>query len=106
MANAALENGIFKLELESGRRADAAFRGKCSAEHRAAVRESFVAEPALNQFADREHVVERAFLVKHARAVDPGEGAQDHLIPVIPDFLDFPEYGSQNLVTHLLRHGN
>src|SRR3954451_2414855 len=25
---------------------------------------------------------------------------------MVPDILDFPEYGSQDFVTHLLRHGN
>src|SRR5207302_11254469 len=69
-------------------------------------RKSFVTEPALNKFFNGKHAVERTFLVKHTRAIDPCKRAQDHLIPVIPDFLDLPQHRRHYLVAHLLRDGH
>ena len=62
MANAALENGVFELKLKAARGPDAAFGRKSTAEHGAAVRKSRAAKAALDQFRDREHAVEGAFL--------------------------------------------
>src|SRR3984893_13345425 len=102
MANAALENGVFELKLKAARRPDTALGCKSTSEHGAAVRKSRAAKAALDQFRDREHAVECAFLVQHPRAVDPGMRTQDHLIPVTDDLLEFPQHGRDRLVAHLL----
>src|SRR5260370_27453687 len=101
MPKAALQHGILELELEPARRADAAFGRKGAAEHGVTVRKTLAAEAAMNQFLDRQHGVEGALLVEHARAVDPGMRTQDHLVPVRGDVLVFPQYRRDRLVAHL-----
>src|SRR5258708_8648676 len=103
MPDHAFQDRVNKLDLKAARRADAAYGRKCAAEHGAAVGKALIAETARNQFPNRQHGVERAFLVKHARAVDPGERAQDHLVPVADDILEFPQHRPDRLVAHLLR---
>src|ERR1700733_12233277 len=68
--NAALEHGVFEFELESARRADAADGGEGAAEHGAAIRKSLAPKTTPDQFLDRQHVIERAFLVEQALAAD------------------------------------
>src|SRR4051794_35987991 len=102
MAYQALENGIFKFELEAAGRTDTALGRKGAAEHDAAVRQSLFSKSPLNKFFDGQHAIERAFLVQHARAVDPSKRPEDHLIPVPLYVLDFPQHWRHNFVAHLL----
>src|SRR5260370_41569367 len=104
MPDGALENRVLKFKLKAARRADAAFGGKRAAEHGAAIREPSTSETAVNEFLHRQHAVERAFLVQLALASNPCVGAQDHLIPVTYDVLEFPQHRRDRLVAHLFRH--
>src|ERR1019366_10772443 len=84
--------------------ANAALRREGAAEHGAAIGESLAAETALNEVGDRKHAVQFAFLIHHERTIDPGIRAQDHLIPVTGNLLQFPQHRRHHLVAHLFRH--
>src|SRR5260370_38742779 len=101
MANAALENGVFELKLKAAGRPDAALGRKGTAEHGAAVRKSGAAKAALDQFRDREHAVECAFLAQHPRAVAPAIRTQEHFIPVTDDLLKLPQHARARIHLHL-----
>src|SRR4051812_28548182 len=75
MPDAAVENGILKLKFETAGRANTSLGGKCPAEHRAAIRQSCIAEATLDEFGNRKHRVQRTFLIQHALAIDPRERA-------------------------------
>src|SRR2546430_14910305 len=104
MANAALENGVLEFVFEAAARADAALGGEGAAEHGTSIRQSRAAETALNQFLNRQHAIQRAFLVQHARAVDPCERTQNHLIPMINYVVEFPQHRRHWLIAHLFGH--
>src|ERR1700704_6174489 len=102
MPNAALQHGVLEFEFKAAGGADTTLGRKSAAEHGATIRQSLNPEAALNQFCDREHGIERAFLVQHALAADPCMRSQDHLIPVTDDLLEFPQHRRDRLVAHLL----
>jgi len=72
VADCSLQHGIFEFAFEAVGGADAAFGGKRTAEHRAAVGHFAAGKAAPDQFIDRQDRVKRALLIQLAPAADPG----------------------------------
>src|SRR5260370_18033809 len=60
----------------------------------------------VNEFLCRKQVIQRAFLIQLARAVDQCVRTQYHFVPVTGDVLEFPQHRRDGLVAHLLRNGD
>src|SRR5579863_2941590 len=75
-------DGVLQLELEAGRRPNAALRRERAAKHDRSVRERARAGIALDQLLRRSHRRDTALLIKHARALRRGPGAQNELVPM------------------------
>ncbi len=95
---------VVQFHFEPGRRANAADGAERSAEHHATGGELRLAlHVTRNQIRRRTQCRELAVLVKVARAVDGGVGAQLQVIPVRHHVVEPPQLGTDRLGAQLLR---